>query len=165
MWKMIPFLLTFLAADAERKPLPWWLLLLILALIVVIVIWALNRNARASDAPHVEHDEPAEPIAEPVRAAEPVALAAEMPDLPDDLKIIEGIGPKIASLLNEAGISTFAQLAAANVADLRLLLEKAGLQHIADPGTWPEQAALAARGDVQGLAALQDSLKGGRKAN
>ena len=179
---------------------PWWLILPILALIVVIVIWALNRNARPSDAPHVEHYEPAEalPVAHVPsdRATEPVALGAEMPVeqvrsergiepaarsveapveqvrsersvepviLPDDLKLIEGIGPKIAGLLNEAGISTFAQLAAASVDDLRLLLEKAGLQHIADPATWPEQAALAARGDLQALQTLQDSLKGGRK--
>lgn len=141
---------------------PWWLILPILLLIVVIAVWALNRNTKSSVAPYVEPDEPAEPVAEAVAQA---VDAPAPPALPDDLKIIEGIGPKIAGLLNDAGISTFAQLAAANVADLRLLLEKANLQHIADPGTWPEQAALAARGDVQGLAALQDSLKGGRQAH
>lgn len=81
---------------------------------------------------------------------------------PEDLKRIEGIGPKIASLLQDAGIATFAQLAAANVERLREILAAANLR-IADPGTWPEQAALSAAGDWEGLASLQSELKGGRR--
>lgn len=176
MWNRMSTLLTLLAADAERE-FPWWLILLVLVLIVIIVIWALDRNSKPSEElgvghepQHALHDEPAEPVraaqvVESVRserAIDPVILPVE-PSAPDDLKMIEGIGPKIAGLLNEAGISTFAQLAAADVADLNALLEKASLR-IANPATWPEQAALAARGDLDGLQALQDSLKGGRKA-
>jgi len=82
---------------------------------------------------------------------------------PDDLKRIEGIGPKIASLLRDAGIATFAQLAAADVERLREILAAANLR-IADPTTWPEQAALAAAGDWERLAYLQGELKGGRRA-
>lgn len=156
-----PILLAILQQAEEESNFPWWLVILILAILMVIVIWALFRNSKASEVPHVEHTH-AEP--EPVvatRAPEPVA-AVEAPPVPDDLKLIEGIGPKISSLLNAAGILTFAQLAATPVADLQGVLDKAGLR-LGDPTTWPEQAGLAARGDMAGLQALQDSLKGGRR--
>ena len=81
---------------------------------------------------------------------------------PDDLKRIEGIGPKISKLLNEAGITTFSQLAASSVSQLDQIVREAGIS-IADPGTWPEQANLAAAGDWEVLRDLQDRLKGGRR--
>jgi predicted flap endonuclease-1-like 5' DNA nuclease len=87
------------------------------------------------------------------------------PSAPDDLKIIEGIGPKISGVLQAAGISTFAQLAAADTGRIRQILEQANpnLLRLADPATWPEQAALAAAGKMEDLRALQDGLKGGRE--
>ncbi len=81
---------------------------------------------------------------------------------PDDLKLIEGIGPKVAGILQAAGIHTFTQLAQTEVGTLRRILEDADLR-LADPATWPEQARLAAKGDWEGLKKLQDSLKGGRE--
>ena len=39
------------------------------------------------------------------------------------------------------------------------------LARMSDPTTWPAQAKLAAAGDMAGLQALQDSLKGGRQAS
>ncbi len=83
---------------------------------------------------------------------------------PDDLVIIEGIGPKIAGVLQAAGIQTFAQLAAADPAQLEKILHDAGLR-LADPSTWMEQAKLAAEGKMDELKALQDSLKGGHRVN
>ncbi|MDX1523704.1 MAG: 4Fe-4S binding protein, partial [Anaerolineae bacterium] len=78
---------------------------------------------------------------------EPVAAAPPAPAKPDDLKKIEGIGPKIATLLNEAGITTFAGLAKTEVSKIREILEAAGPRYkLSDPETWPEQAALAAEG-------------------
>jgi predicted flap endonuclease-1-like 5' DNA nuclease len=101
---------------------------------------------------------------ESLGAEESFAVKAEAPAKPDDLKRIEGIGPKIAKLLNEAGITTFAQLAQTDVETLRQILAKAGRRFaLASPETWPEQAALAAQGDWEALAQLQDSLKGGRR--
>lgn len=102
---------------------------------------------------------PAQPVADIAEAPEP---EKSEPAPPDDLKRIEGIGPKISSLLQDAGIATFAQLAAASVEQLREVLAAANLR-IADPTTWPEQAALAAAGDLDGLASLQSELKGGRR--
>jgi predicted flap endonuclease-1-like 5' DNA nuclease len=82
---------------------------------------------------------------------------------PDNLQRIEGIGPKISKLLQNAGIMTFSQLAATPVNRLRQILADADLSALADPTTWPEQAKLAAEGDWAGLEALQDELKGGRR--
>jgi predicted flap endonuclease-1-like 5' DNA nuclease len=80
---------------------------------------------------------------------------------PDDLKRIEGIGPKISAALQAAGISTYKQVARARVERLKGIVSDAGI--IADPTTWPEQAALAAAGDWLGLAELKSKLKGGRR--
>jgi hypothetical protein len=81
----------------------------------------------------------------------------------DDLTSLEGIGPKVAGILNEAGIRSFADLAAANANEVEKSLDAAGLQMM-DPAGWIEQARLAAKGDMQGLKKLQDELKGGRRA-
>jgi predicted flap endonuclease-1-like 5' DNA nuclease len=81
---------------------------------------------------------------------------------PDDLKVIEGIGPKISGLLNDAGIKTFAQLAETEVSKLQGILDANKLR-LGNPETWPEQAKLAAAGDREALEALQDQLKGGRR--
>ncbi len=81
----------------------------------------------------------------------------------DDLKIIEGIGPKVSKLLNEKGIHSFGDLAAADVDKVKSMLEAAGYGYM-DPSSWPAQAKLAATGDTAGLQKLQGSLKGGREA-
>ncbi|MER2600191.1 MAG: helix-hairpin-helix domain-containing protein, partial [Caldilineales bacterium] len=62
----------------------------------------------------------------------------------DDLTVISGIGPKIASILHNNGIRSFAQLAASDTATLRQILDAAGSRYkLADPTTWPEQARFA----------------------
>lgn len=81
----------------------------------------------------------------------------------DQLTIIEGIGPKIASLLNEGGILTFAELAKTPVATLVAMLIKAGPRYrMHVPNTWPEQAVLARDGKMDELKALQARLVGGK---
>ncbi len=83
----------------------------------------------------------------------------------DDLKKIEGIGPKISELLQNGGIKTFAQLADAEVGKLKEILEAAGSRYkMHDPTTWPQQSALAAAGKWDELKVLQDELQGGKKA-
>jgi predicted flap endonuclease-1-like 5' DNA nuclease len=84
----------------------------------------------------------------------------------DDLKRIEGIGPKISSVLQQAGIMTFAQLADTEVGQIEAILEAENprLRQLADPSTWPEQASLAAAGEWEALEALQGELRGGRRA-
>ena len=81
----------------------------------------------------------------------------------DDLKIVEGIGPKIAELLQSAGIKTWKALASADEDRLRSILDEAGPNfNVHNPGTWPEQARLAEAGDWDGLKKLQDELNAGR---
>ncbi|NHM00660.1 50S ribosomal protein L21 [Flavobacterium difficile] len=81
----------------------------------------------------------------------------------DDLKIIEGIGPKAAEVLVAAGIDTFAKLAATAAADVNAILDaaEAKVQHL-DPTTWAQQAQLAADGKMDELKKLQDELNGGK---
>ncbi len=93
---------------------------------------------------------------------EPVVEVKQAPIVADDLKRIEGIGPKISGVLNAAGIMTFAQLAGTTVDELSRIIEE-GRVKIAFPETWPAQASLAAAGKWEEFEALQDGLKGGRK--
>lgn len=80
----------------------------------------------------------------------------------DDLKIIEGIGPKIAELLNTAGIMTFAELASTEVSKLDEILTAAGPKFsIHQPTTWSQQAALARDGKFEELETLKKELDGG----
>ena len=98
------------------------------------------------------------PVAQPQPAA-----TAKAPQL-DDLQKVEGIGPKIAGLLIADGILDLADLAATPVARLEAILTTAGRRYaIADPATWPEQAALGAQGNWDGLQQLQATLKRGRR--
>jgi len=96
------------------------------------------------------------------------AKAAETPvaSTPDDLKRIEGIGPKISKTLQDAGIKTFAQLADTDVDRIKEILEKAdpNLLRLADPATWPKQARLAASGKWDALKTYQDRLHGGKES-
>ncbi len=81
---------------------------------------------------------------------------------PDDLKAIEGIGPRIEEILNQAGVMTYAQLASMTSDEIRKILESAGNQFAAhDPTTWPDQAKMAAEGRWDELKAWQDQLNGG----
>ncbi len=80
----------------------------------------------------------------------------------DDLKKIEGIGPKIAELLTNAGIPTFEALSNAEFDTLRGILDAAGSRYkIANPSTWAKQAGLAAADKWDELKELQDRLDGG----
>ncbi len=82
----------------------------------------------------------------------------------DDLKAIEGIGPKIEGLLKENGISTWENLSHTSAENLRNILEKAGPRfQLAEPSTWPKQAMLASEGRWEELMNYQDALNGGKE--
>jgi len=81
----------------------------------------------------------------------------------DDLKIVEGIGPKIEQLFNDAGIKTWYMLSKTDPADLKKILDDAGprfLMHT--PRTWPDQAKMAHEGRWAELLKYQDELDGGK---
>jgi len=81
----------------------------------------------------------------------------------DDLKAIEGIGPKLEEVLNNAEIKSFKQLSEKSAEEIKAILTAAGSQfNRHDPTTWPEQARLAAAGEWEKLKAWQDELDGGK---
>ena len=73
-----------------------------------------------------------------------------------DLQVINGIGPVIEGLLNGIGISTWSDLAAADVDALSSMLADAGSRFARhDPSTWPLQARLLERGEWDAFLALE----------
>jgi predicted flap endonuclease-1-like 5' DNA nuclease len=132
---------------------------------VAAVAWAgprrvgrLIRRARGSDR--------AAQSSLTATAANEATAAGAADDVPagaDDLKVIEGIGPRIAGVLYDAGITTYGQLATSTPKRLESIMKASG-RKLADPTTWPEQAKLAADGDWAALEILQASLKKGRRA-
>lgn len=81
----------------------------------------------------------------------------------DNLTKIEGIGPKIAQLLEAEGITNFKELSKATAKNLKAILEAAGNKFsVHNPASWPKQAKLAAAGKFAELEALQKELKGGK---
>ncbi|MGB2832737.1 MAG: hypothetical protein WBC07_07260 [Methylotenera sp.] len=153
----------------------WWFLL------GFLLGWLLNwLLKRCCGNKNVQHTHTAPPVNKV--AAAPAAPVAPKPVEPkvipfdlaaakaagfairkaDDLTVVEGIGPKINELLINDGIKTFAQLAATAVPVIQAILDKAGPRFaLAKPGTWPQQAGLAAENRWVELKKLQDELKGG----
>ncbi len=81
----------------------------------------------------------------------------------DDLKKIEGVGPKLASVLAEAGIDTFEKMSKSTPEKIsEILLAASERYKIHNPGTWPAQAKLAAEGKWDELKKWQDELDGGK---
>ena len=82
----------------------------------------------------------------------------------DDLKVIEGIGPKMEVLLNNSNIYTWKKLSKTGIGELKRILKAAGSKYqIHDPSSWPEQAGLAASWSWTELEMLQEELKEGRE--
>ena len=77
----------------------------------------------------------------------------------DDMQAIQGIGPAIAEVLAQEGISSWDALAQTDVAKLQAILDSYGDRfRFADPITWPVQAGLASTGAWEELEKLQSNL-------
>ncbi len=152
----------WLGCRSNRGEFSIWLwVLIILAIILVLVFlvpWLMKRGREPQGKPAASV---MQPVTEAPLPAAPVLEPEEAPLTPDHLELVEGIGPKIASILRANGILTFSQLASTKIERLQALMQGAGLR-LADPGTWPEQARLAAEGKMDELKTLQEQLKGGR---
>ena len=123
-----------------------------------IVIEGITASGAKKAAPKKETKK-AEPKAE---KAAPKVAAKKATGKADDLKKIEGAGPKAAEALVNAGFETFAKVAKATPEELSSVLSEASsrLAHIVTD-TWPKQAKLAADGKWDELKELQDRLDGG----
>ncbi|AYN65893.1 hypothetical protein D1013_00105 [Euzebyella marina] len=81
----------------------------------------------------------------------------------NDLKVIEGIGPKIAGLFQTAGIATWKALSETSVASCKEVLATGGERYrIHDPSSWPMQAKMCYEGKWVELAKWQDEHDHGR---
>lgn len=84
---------------------------------------------------------------------------------PDDLEVVTGIGPKIARLLINRGITTWKALADTSVAYIQEILEKDGGERyrIHNPESWPHQASLLDDGRWDEFRELRDSIRAGSR--
>ncbi len=125
---------------------------------------AAPASKKAAPKAEVKVTEKATPAsAEEAPAKEEVKKEAEPAEKAeaDDLKKIEGIGPKIAEVLGEAGVTTYAGLAKMDRDAIKAILDTVSTLKSKEPKTWPQQAALAADGKWDELKVLQDELMGG----
>ena len=114
----------------------WMPIPVITALVFECSIVVERRPAGLKKGDKLDLVKPVAPVE--VEIEEEMLIAAATPD---DLTRINGIGPKVASLLNETGLTTFAQLAQTDVSQIKAILERAGSRYrLLDPTTWPEQA-------------------------
>lgn len=145
----------------------WWFGIKVGVITAFVVLWLLDQQKKKKLAQITNIDSLGEGMAIPLPDEAPSTIEKNSqpqvtPSKPDDLRKIEGIGPKIQATLQAAGIVTFGQLAASKPADLKQILVDAGIR-IGYPDTWPEQAELAARNEWDTLAELQGTLQGGRR--
>ncbi|MCL4123394.1 UNVERIFIED_CONTAM: hypothetical protein GTU68_027815 [Idotea baltica] len=117
----------------------------------------------ASGAKKAKKEEPKKEAPKKAAAPKPAAKKAPAKSTDaDDLRKVEGIGPKIAEIFTSAGIDTFAKLAKASQKELKTILEGAGSRYASkNPGSWPKQAKMAAEGKWDELKKWQDETKGG----
>lgn len=81
----------------------------------------------------------------------------------DDLKVVEGIGPKIEGLFHNFGIKTWKALGETSVEKCQEVLTSGGDRfRMHKPNTWPKQAKLASEGKWKELKKWQDDLDGGK---
>jgi len=125
---------------------------------IVEKVATIAKKVKAAVAPKEETTQPKK-ATKTTKAKKEKAEAA----VKDDLTKIEGIGSKIAQLLEAEGIVTFAALGKATGKKLKAILEAAGPKfQLHDPASWPKQAKLAAAAKWDELAALQEKLIGGK---
>lgn len=144
---------------AQLRTLKWFLVVVLVAggciavltALLVLVTWLLvrqnqrQREVVVSDVRSTTPMPPAPP-SPPTPSTPPTPKPAPKPAVGpvagqvDDLRKVKGIGPKTAGVLQAAGISTFAVLAGTSVAELRAILDAAGVSKVVKPDSWPEQA-------------------------
>jgi predicted flap endonuclease-1-like 5' DNA nuclease len=85
-----------------------------------------------------------------------------VPVVNNDFTLIEGVGPRIAQLLVDKGITTWWALANSDVELLRSVLREAGPKfQVHDPRSWPQQARLLAFGEWEKFLTLAAALRYG----
>ncbi|MDB5187535.1 MAG: hypothetical protein JWO50_55 [Candidatus Kaiserbacteria bacterium] len=153
--------------------IPW--LMLLAALLLAFLAWRTYRSSFEDEVPVEQRMLAAAPssapmIVSPIKNAVPLVITRSPSNTPiatsvkssDDLIKIDGIGPAANKILREAGITSYAQLAAMSVDDIQAIFQKAW-PHFNEPTitTWAEQAALARDGKWNEFAKLSRDLHKG----
>ncbi|QSB45584.1 hypothetical protein EB810_04545 [Altererythrobacter sp. FM1] len=111
-------------------------------------IEAAEATARAADAETAA----VEPEPEPAPSPAPAPKAASTTASADDLTQIKGLGPKLAALLTEMGVTRFEQIAAWDDAEIdRVDAQLGRFQGRIRRDGWVEQAGYLAKGDLEGF--------------
>ena len=153
----------YTGADATLEIL---IMLFVAFLLGALLMWLYDKYmVECVDEEYHEEENRAdivetEPVKEEKIVEEPKVEVKE-----DDLKIIEGVGPKIESILKSSGLTTLKDVANTSPEKIReILLEKGGERYaFHNPATWPDQADLADTGRMEELKEYQDFLSGGVK--
>ncbi|CAM4224398.1 30S ribosomal protein S2 [Zobellia nedashkovskayae] len=124
-----------------------------------------KEKAAAKPTPEAVDTKPAPVVAktpEPTVNVEATKEAVAADSTPVDLTKVEGIGPKAAEALVNAGFDSYAKLAEGNPEKIKEILTEASsrMAHL-DPTSWPKQAKMAADGNWDELKVWQDNTKGG----
>ncbi|MUH38074.1 30S ribosomal protein S2 [Zobellia amurskyensis] len=125
---------------------------------------AERKSEKQSDKEGAEDTKKAEPkkvAKEEVKEA-PKAEAPATTTEAVDLTKVEGVGPKAAEALVNAGFDSYAKLAEGDPEKIKEILTEASsrMAHL-DPTSWPKQAKMAAEGKWDELKEWQDNTKGG----
>lgn len=160
-----------------------WIVLVLALLVGIVVAWWVfagsrrtrveferredgagpaRRNQALIDAPKAARASAVPPPAPEGLAGAGEAVAASAAPVPpiaeagggDDLTRIKGVGPKLVQQLRELGVTTFAQIAAWNDADIdRIDAQLGRFQGRIRRDDWREQARLLAHDDTAGYEA------------
>jgi large subunit ribosomal protein L21 len=154
------------AEDALRDA-PWWVWLFpgIFLIFLGLGIW-FRSHGQGLVKPEknlmpAAPEPKSQPRPQPALQSEQPGLDAAQPPISkqDELAIIFGIGPQIANLLKQAGIDSFAHLAATSPERISEIMRAASPGTRIDPATWPVQARLAAEARWGELQEYQQSLR------
>jgi len=148
---------------------PVFLVALVIGLIVGLLVLRPKQNVRLSDSvpvrPHMTH---ASSASEGKKVTDEAAAAAsdvagqilnahvhqELPGAsgpPDDLLKLKGVGPRLAGILNERGITSFDQIAKLSPGQIESLDASLGaFRGRFERDRIQEQADYLARGDIDG---------------
>ncbi len=107
-----------------------------------------------------EYNVPMEIVTNEEAMTVPILAATDESLRRDDLQLIEGIGSSTEDMMNDAGIFTFQQLAAAPESQIQAILEAGGSAYsMHNAGSWQNQARMAHSEQWSELRAYQESLK------
>ncbi len=111
-----------------------------------------------------ETAKPAKPAAKPATAtAKPKAAAVKTapaaPQIPDDIALLKGVGPKLVALLQSMGVTSLEQIATWSAADVTEIDSKLGaFAGRIKRDNWVDQAKLLSAGDIAGFEKKYGSL-------